>query len=177
VGGHCIGVDPYYLADCAHAVGHQPEIILAGRRINDSMGDYFAERIAETCAAAGIRTPRTLVLGLTFKENVPDLRNSKVVDLLRGLVARGHRVDVHDACADPAAAASMYGLTLLERLPDGGGEAPRYDCLVGAVPHEAYREFEAARFAGLVRPGGLVADIKAMWRTIDLPDSLKRWQP
>ncbi len=167
VGGHCIGIDPYYLAACAQAAGHEPEIILAGRRINDAMGDHFAARIAEHCGAP---RPRTLVLGLTFKENLPDLRNSKVVDLINGLTSRGHTVDVHDPHADAAEAKSSYDLSLLPTLPNGGG----YDCLVGAVPHAAYREFG---FAGVVKPGGLVADIKGMWRDVALPEGLRRWQP
>jgi UDP-N-acetyl-D-galactosamine dehydrogenase len=173
VGGHCIGVDPYYLAACAQAAGHEPEIILAGRRINDGMGDHFAAAIAERSPAADGRPLRTLVLGLTFKENLPDLRNSKVVDLVAGLAARGHRVDVHDPHADAAEARTSYGLSLLPALPNGG----TYDCLVGAVPHEAYRRFDAQSFAGLVRSGGLVADIKGMWRSVALPDGLRRWQP
>jgi UDP-N-acetyl-D-glucosamine/UDP-N-acetyl-D-galactosamine dehydrogenase len=167
VGGHCIGIDPYYLAACAQAAGHEPEIILAGRRINDGMGDHFAARIAEQCRAL---KPRTLVLGLTFKENLPDLRNSKVVDLVHGLQARGHAVDVHDAHADAAEAKSSYGLSLLSTLPNGGG----YDCLVGAVPHAAYHAF---RFASVLKPGGLVADIKGLWRDVALPEGLRRWQP
>jgi len=173
VGGHCIGVDPYYLAACAQAVGHEPEIVLAGRRINDGMGGYFADCIAARSESADGQPPRTLVLGLTFKENLPDLRNSRVVDLIAGLTARGHRVEVHDPQADAAEARSSYGLSLLPALPD---RAP-YDCLVGAVPHEPYRRFDANTFAGLVKPGGLVADIKGMWRAVPLPDSLRRWQP
>jgi len=167
VGGHCIGIDPYYLAACAQAAGHEPEIILAGRRINDGMGDHFAARIAEQCRAT---KPRTLVLGLTFKENLPDLRNSKVVDLVHGLQTRGHTVDVHDPHADAAEAKSSYGLSLLPALPNGAA----YDCLVGAVPHAAYHAF---RFASVLKPGGLVADIKGLWRDVALPEGLRRWQP
>jgi UDP-N-acetyl-D-galactosamine dehydrogenase len=172
VGGHCIGVDPFYLAACAQAAGHEPEIILAGRRINDGMGDYFAARIAERCKSDGDPS-RTLVLGLTFKENLPDLRNSRVVDLIRGLAARGHVVEVHDPHADAAEAQAAYAITLLPDLPNGR----RYDCLVGAVPHEPYRRFGAEVFSGLLKPGGLVADIKGMWRSVVLPDGLGRWQP
>jgi len=170
VGGHCIGIDPYYLAACAQAAGHEPEIILAGRRINDAMGDHFAARIAEQCDAPA---PRTLVLGLSFKENLPDLRNSKVVDLIRGLRARGHAVDVHDPHADAAEARATYDLILLRSLPNGAA----YDCLVGAVPHAAYRDFGPDSFAGLVKAGGLVADVKGMWREVALPEGLRRWQP
>jgi UDP-N-acetyl-D-glucosamine/UDP-N-acetyl-D-galactosamine dehydrogenase len=173
VGGHCIGVDPYYLAACAVAAGHDPEIILSGRRINDAMGDYFAERIHQESAKNGTRTPRTLVLGLTFKENVPDLRNTKVIDLVRGLVSRGHRVDVHDPQADAADAKAHYGLALLPEL----SPSQPYDCLVCAVPHDAYRAFDGARLGALVKSGGLVADLKGVWRDLDLPPGLRRWQP
>ncbi len=168
VGGHCIGVDPFYLAECAKALGHHPEIILAGRRINDAMGGFVAGRIDEVLGGA---PSRILVLGLTFKENVPDLRNTKVVDVIAELQAKGHDVQVHDAFADPDEAMRVYGLPLLARFDDGD-----YDCVVGAVPHRPYVDFTAETFASLVRPGGLVADIKGMWRTLTLPDGLRRWQ-
>ena len=173
VGGHCIGVDPFYLAHCAQALGHEPEIILAGRRINDAMGDHLAGRIAGALGAA--RRHRTLVLGLTFKENLPDLRNSKVVDLVRGLTRRGHQVDVHDPLADPTEAQSFYGIELVAP----GTERPNgavYDCLVGAVAHDAYRSLDAEALGRLVRPGGLVADVKGMWRSVELTDQRRRWE-
>ena len=168
VGGHCIGVDPFYLAECARQVGHHPEIILAGRRINDGMGAYVADCLHQ---ALDGRPSDILVLGLTFKENVPDLRNTKVVDVVARLTALGHRVKVHDACADPAEARREYGLSLAATLDDGP-----VDCLVGAVPHHAYAGLSAGQLAALVRPGGLVADLKGMWRGLDLPDGLRRWQ-
>jgi UDP-N-acetyl-D-galactosamine dehydrogenase len=168
VGGHCIGVDPFYLAECAQKIGHHPEIILAGRRINDAMGAYVADRID---AALGSQPSRILVLGLTFKENVPDLRNTKVVDVVAQLAAKGHQVAVHDAFADPAEAQRIYDLTLVPRFDQGG-----WDCVIGAVPHRPYLAFTAETFATLVRPGGLVADIKGMWRHIALPEGLARWQ-
>ncbi|MGH6932543.1 MAG: nucleotide sugar dehydrogenase [Dongiaceae bacterium] len=174
VGGHCIGVDPYYLAACAQAAGHQPEIILAGRRINDGMGDWFAGRIAAALDAVpgAPARPRSLVLGLTFKENLPDLRNTKVVDLLRGLERRGHDVTVHDPLADAAAAREMHGVALLNDLPPSP-----FDCLVAAVPHDAYRGLAAADLARLAAPGGLVADLKGIWSGLALPPALRRWQP
>jgi UDP-N-acetyl-D-galactosamine dehydrogenase len=175
VGGHCIPVDPFYLAACAQAVGHEPEVILAGRRINDGMGDYFAERIAEIFGKTA-RAPQTLVLGLTFKENLPDLRNSKVIDLIRGLEARGHRVSVHDPHADPAEARAIYGLSLLTDLPERkAGE--HFDVVVLAVPHEAYRAYTAEDIGRLLAANGLVADIKGIWRGLALPDDVRRWQP
>ena len=124
-------VDPFYLAEFAQRMGHHPEIILAGRRINDGMGDHMAGRIAAALAESGGARPagRVLVLGLTFKENVPDLRNSKVIDLIDGLQRRGHAVDVHDPHADPSEAKSSYGIGL---LPSLDGVSP-YRALVGAV--------------------------------------------
>ncbi|MFZ5791324.1 MAG: nucleotide sugar dehydrogenase [Pseudomonadota bacterium] len=178
VGGHCIGVDPFYLAHCAQALGHPAEVILAGRRINDGMGDYVAGRIDEAYRAGGGKpasAPRTLVLGLTFKENLPDLRNSKVADLIRGLRARGHAVEVQDPRADAAEAEALYGVKLLAKLPTNGDGAP-FDCLVGAVAHDAYKALAPADFAGLVRAGGLVCDIKGMWRRLDLPKGQRRWE-
>ena len=168
VGGHCIGVDPFYLAECARAVGHHPEVILAGRRINDAMGGFVADAIHQ---ALDGRPSDILVLGLTFKENVPDLRNTKVVDVVARLSGLGHRVSIHDACADPAAALREYGLTLTPDLVDG-----QADCLLGAVAHRAYVDFPAERLAALVRPGGLIADLKGMWRGLVLPDGLRHWQ-
>ncbi|PKU23533.1 nucleotide sugar dehydrogenase [Telmatospirillum siberiense] len=168
VGGHCIGVDPFYLAECAKALGHDPEIILAGRRINDGMSAFIAGRIDEVL---GGKPSQILVLGLTFKENVPDLRNTKVVDVVTALQAKGHEVKVHDAFADPDEAMRAYEIPLLARFDEGD-----YDCVIGAVPHRPYVEFTEETFATLVRPGGLVADIKGMWRSITLPDGLRRWQ-
>ena len=116
VGGHCIGVDPFYLAHAATALGHHPEIILAGRRINDRMAVFVADCIADRLAAqAKTRLAPVLVLGLTFKENVPDLRNSRVIDIINGLKPRGFQIDVHDPLADPEQAKREYGVTLATR--------------------------------------------------------------
>jgi len=167
VGGHCIGVDPYYLAHKALAMGHHPEVILAGRRINDGMGDYVAGRIDAALGAPS----SVLVLGLTFKENIPDLRNSKVVDIVAGLRARGHQVRVHDAFADAEEARQHYGIELAGDLAGLAG----FDALVGAVTHAPYAAFATADFTRLLRPAGLVADIKGMWRNVALPDGLRRW--
>jgi UDP-N-acetyl-D-galactosamine dehydrogenase len=167
VGGHCIGVDPYYLARCALDNGHHPEIILSGRRLNDSMGDYVAGSIADRLP----RNARVLVLGLTFKENVPDLRNSKVIDVITGLKARGLTVDVHDALADPAEASHEYDVTLMDSLDGASG----YDAVVGAVSHDAYAGFDDGDFTRLLKSGGLVADVKGMWRKTALPAGLERW--
>ncbi len=169
VGGHCIGVDPFYLAHCAEKLGHHPEVILAGRRINDQMGTYVAECVARLL---GEGRKEILVLGLTFKENVPDLRNSKVADVIAGLRLHGHRVAVHDPLADAREAAALYKIELAPRLPEG----KRFDCVVGAVAHNEYRTFTAETLAALTVPGGLVADIKGMWRGLSLPTGLRRWE-
>lgn len=166
VGGHCIGVDPYYLSYKAQQLGHLPRVILAGRSINDGMATWVADQVHGQLGRAG----EVLVMGLTFKEDVPDLRNSKVADLIARLRWIGHDVTVHDPLADPAEAAHEYGLTL-----DPQALGRRYDAVVGAVSHAAYRGMSAAEVAGLVREGGLVADVKGMWRGLDLPPGLRRW--
>src|SRR5579883_692031 len=168
VGGHCIGVDPFYLAHRALEVGHEPEIILAGRRINDSMGAFVARRVDEQIA----KKSRVLVLGLTFKENVPDLRNSKVVDIVSGLHHLGHDVVVHDSLADPEEAFDHYGIRLATSLGDIGS----FDAVVGAVAHTNYSRFTPSMLERLLKPGGLVADVKAMWRHLALPETIRRWE-
>ncbi|NQU72545.1 MAG: nucleotide sugar dehydrogenase [Rhodospirillales bacterium] len=173
VGGHCIGVDPFYLAHAATMIGHHPEIILAGRRINDSMGGYVAECVARELAKTGRGAgARILMLGLTFKENVPDLRNSRVIDIIMALKERGFAIDVHDAFADPAEAVQYYDVELVPSLDGASG----YQCVIGAVPHDAYCAFTGDRFQELLEPGGLIADIKGMWRKMPTPDGLLRWQ-
>jgi UDP-N-acetyl-D-galactosamine dehydrogenase len=167
VGGHCIGVDPFYLAHAASAAGHHPEIILAGRRINDSMGDYVAGQVSERLN----RGDPVLLLGLTFKENVPDLRNSKVVDVVRGLERRGHQVHVHDPLADPDEARAFYDIELLPALEAAGPVA----AVVGAVAHAPYRALDGTALTRLLRPGGLVADVKGMWRGGALPAAIRYW--
>lgn len=174
VGGHCIGVDPYYLAHCAQQAGYHPEVVLAGRRINDGMGAYVAACIAEAMARgpSGNNGKDILVLGLTFKENVTDLRNSKVVDLIGELSGRGFKVQVHDPMADPGEAMEHFGVRLLADLDRARG----FDCIVGAVAHRMYGEFDAGIFTRLLRRGGLVADIKGIWRRIELPEGARRWE-
>ena len=166
VGGHCVAVDPYYLAQCARDVGHEPEIILAGRRINDQMPHWIADRIDALLP----RRSRILVLGLTFKENVPDLRNTRVVDLIGGLTHAGHHVTVHDPLADPAEAQSHYGIALADGLP-----AEAFDCVLGAVAHAGFRALESDDLAAMLTPSGLLADLRGMWRDRVLPDGLGRW--
>ncbi|MBL0928811.1 MAG: nucleotide sugar dehydrogenase [Alphaproteobacteria bacterium] len=172
VGGHCIGVDPYYLADLSQRLGHHPEVILAGRRINDAMAGYVATRIArELVGIGGAGARRILVLGLTFKENVPDLRNSKVADLVRALAEWGHQVDVLDPICDGDEAKHEYGFAPLKMLQAKAG----YDAIVGAVSHDAFAAWKVADFQNAAKPGALIADIKGMWRGRDLP-GFARWE-
>ena len=168
VGGHCVSVDPFYLAHRAAKAGHVPEVILAGRRINDGMAGFVAAHIAERLPA---RT-RVLVLGLTFKADVPDLRNSKVADLIAALEAGGHTIEVHDPIADAAAARAAYGIGLLRTLQG----LKRYGCIVGAVGHRHYREMGGEKIAALATRRGLIADMIGMWRHTVLPQGLRRWQ-
>jgi len=165
VGGHCIGVDPYYLSHLARTLGHKPQVILAGRETNDGMGGWIADVLHDRRPKAG----RALVLGLTFKENVPDLRNSRTVDLVRRLQWLGHDVAVADPLADPDEVGREYGLELTEL--DGA----RYDLVVGAVPHREYRDLSDERIAALVAAGGTLADLKGMWRDRTIAPGIDRW--
>ncbi|MBP6986109.1 MAG: nucleotide sugar dehydrogenase [Alphaproteobacteria bacterium] len=192
VGGHCIGVDPYYLAECAKDLGLNAEVILSGRRINDSMGSYVANKINERLVekqSYGQRA-RILMLGLTFKENVPDLRNSKVIDVIRRLEDYGHEIVVHDVLANAVEAKQYYGLeihtdmSMLESVQaqmavgenQSRGSVLPFDCIVGAVSHEAYTQMEAKQFSHLLKPGGLIADIKNMWPASRIPEGMQYWK-
>jgi len=157
VGGHCIGVDPYYLTYKAEEIGFHPAMILAGRRINDNMGPYVAGRVVRLMIKAGIsvRDSRVLVLGLAFKENCPDIRNTRVVDLVRELRSFGISVDVHDPWADRAQAEAEYGLRLVERP-----EKAAYDAIVVAVAHECFREAGAVALRRYGRQPCVLFDVK-----------------
>jgi UDP-N-acetyl-D-galactosamine dehydrogenase len=165
VGGHCIGVDPYYLSFRAQQLGIEPHVILAGRSTNDRMGAWVAERLHERRGKAG----SVLIMGLAFKENVPDLRNSRVIDLIRGLEELGHDVIVHDPLADPAEARHEYGLDL-----DADALERSHDLVVAAVPHAAYAALPDEKLAGLVAEGGLLADLKNLFKGRALP-GVERW--
>lgn len=168
VGGHCIGVDPFYLAHLSRELGHDPEIILAGRRINDGMADFITQSI---CALFDSGPKHILVLGLTFKENVPDLRNSKIADLIACLQNAGHKISVHDAFADKDEAKAEYGIDLLDELRL---DQPA-DCVIGAVGHEMYQAFDAADLSALVSQDGVVADLKGIWSNLSLNPTVTRW--
>jgi UDP-N-acetyl-D-galactosamine dehydrogenase len=168
VGGHCIGVDPFYLAHAAKAVGHEPEVILAGRRINDGMAGFVAAEIHRRLAGPS----RILVLGLTFKENVTDLRNSKVADMVRNLATAGHQVAVHDPLAAADDARALYGIELLAGLDGAAG----YDAIVGAVAHDAFRALRPDRLAGMLVKDGLVIDLKGIWRDLPAAVPVRHWR-
>ena len=167
VGGHCIGVDPYYLSHRAQELGHDPQVILSGRAINDGMGAWVADSMHEE---RGGVAGKALVLGLTFKENVPDLRNSRVVDVIRRLEELGHDVTVHDPRADAAEAEHEYGIAL-----DADALGRRYDLVFAAVPHEEYKALDDSAVTSLVADGGLLADLKGIWRGRDFGGAAKRW--
>jgi UDP-N-acetyl-D-galactosamine dehydrogenase len=160
VGGHCIGVDPYYLTHKAQEVGYHPEMILAGRRINDNMGGYVATEVVRLMNLKRIHAmgSRVLVLGLTFKENCPDLRNSKVADVVRELQAYGARVDVCDPWANRAEARHEYGITPI-RNPKRG----QYDAIIAAVAHNEFRELGIGAVRKLGRRNHVVYDIKCVF--------------
>jgi UDP-N-acetyl-D-galactosamine dehydrogenase len=157
VGGHCIGVDPYYLTYKAEEVGYRPEIILAGRRLNDSMAEYVASRMIKLMISRNIQPSgaRVLCLGLTFKENCPDVRNTKVADVIKELQSFGCRVDVHDPWADASEAQHEYGISLVAK-PDRGS----YDAIVVAVAHKEFVELGTAGIRAFGSPNVVIYDIK-----------------
>ncbi|MGF1624502.1 MAG: nucleotide sugar dehydrogenase [Alphaproteobacteria bacterium] len=160
VGGHCIGVDPYYLTARAEQVGYQPHVILSGRRVNDGMGAFIADRVVQLMLkGCGFgRQPVVGVLGITFKENVPDIRNSRVPDIVGRFADYGVSCQVHDPCADPGETRDEYGIALHTELDDLSG----LDGLVLAVPHAAYLELPAAFWNGRLRETAVLADVKSV---------------
>ncbi|MEX8517142.1 MAG: nucleotide sugar dehydrogenase [Leptothrix sp. (in: b-proteobacteria)] len=174
VGGHCIGVDPYYLTHKAEMLGLHPQVILAGRRINDGMGKYIAEQTVKQMIAAGsyIKGARVNVLGLTFKENCADLRNSKVVDIITELKSYGVEVFVHDPGADADEAMHEYGVRLLS-----WDELPRADAIVAAVAHKGFQKLSAEDFCRKLVKGGCFIDVKSAFSEAALSDAgLKVWR-
>jgi UDP-N-acetyl-D-glucosamine/UDP-N-acetyl-D-galactosamine dehydrogenase len=162
VGGHCIGVDPYYLTHKAEMIGYHPQVILAGRKINDGMGKYVAEQTVKKLIQAGkmVKGSRVLVLGLTFKEDVPDIRNTKVVDILAELKEYGVISLVHDPHADPDETRHEYGLELVDLKTD-----TLYDAVIFAVNHRAFADLDVARLKQLTDDGdgqGVVIDVKSV---------------
>jgi len=159
VGGHCIGVDPYYLTYKAEAVGHHPQVILAGRKTNDNMGKFIAEQTVKHLVREGHRVAgaRIAVLGLTFKENCPDLRNSKVVDIIAELDEYCCDVMVHDPLADKEEAVEEYGITLCDR-----DALTNCQAVILAVPHTEYLELSTEQYASMLDKAGTLVDIKSV---------------
>jgi len=157
VGGHCIGVDPYYLTHKAQELGYHPEVILAGRRINDSMGQYVAETVARLMMRKRINVvdARVLVLGLSFKENCPDLRNTKVVDIVRNFESFNAKVDIYDPWVDAGEAFDEYRVRLTGQLQPG-----TYDAIVLAVSHREFVEMGIAKLRALGKPNAVIYDVK-----------------
>ncbi len=158
VGGHCIGVDPYYLTHKAELVGYHPQVILAGRRINDGMGKYIAEQTVKCMIANGlpVKGADVIVLGMTFKENCPDLRNSKVIDIVRELQSYGVKVHVHDPLAESAECEHEYGVKLT-----AWDDLPTAQALVAAVSHAEYAQMGLPRLASKLVAGGVFTDVKS----------------
>jgi UDP-N-acetyl-D-galactosamine dehydrogenase len=171
VGGHCIGVDPYYLTSKAQELGYNPQVILAGRRINDSMGNIIARRVVRFLAqgARPVHQARVGILGLTFKENVPDIRNSRVPDILAELKTFGIKPLAHDPRADAKEIAHEYGLSInkLAQFRD-------LDALILAVPHRDYLD-KPDRIAAMLADGGILADIKSVIDPAALPGNVRYW--
>lgn len=156
VGGHCIGVDPYYLAQCAQRYGYNPEIILAGRRMNDGMGAYVADRVIKLMLKKGIQVlgSHIIIFGFTFKENCPDVRNTKVVDIVKALKEYNLNITIFDPWANPAAVKSEYGLDVVNELP----KDEKFDAAIAAVAH---REFEGMDITSVLKPKHVIFDVKA----------------
>ncbi|AKV00970.1 UDP-glucose dehydrogenase [Labilithrix luteola] len=172
VGGHCIGVDPYYLTMKAQQVGYQPEVILAGRRINNGMGPFIGQKMAKLLIENDIPVKRARVgiLGLTFKEDVNDLRNSKVPDILKELADFGIDAVVHDPHADAAEALHEYGIKLAK-----WEDIRNLDGLVVAVAHEAYTKMGQEKLLSLVRHGGVVMDVKSVLDPKEVDRGIRYW--
>lgn len=172
VGGHCIGVDPYYLTTKAEELGYRPEVILAGRRINDSMGTYLAQRLVKLLVQANrpIQGAKVGILGLTFKENVPDLRNSRIPDIVAELQQFGIHPLVHDSLADSQEAQSEYGIELID-----WEELSHLDAMILAVPHKAYLEMPDQELLASLNPDGVLIDVKSVLDPTTLHKTLNYW--
>ena len=160
VGGHCIGVDPYYLTHKSQEMGYHPEMILAGRRINDNMGLYVAAEVIKLMVKRGMSLPksRILVLGITFKENCPDVRNTRVVDVVQELRSYGAAVDIYDPWADADVVQHEYGISILKQPPEAG----QYDGIVLAVGHDQFRDMPPESIHAWGRAGHVLYDIKSL---------------
>jgi len=170
VGGHCIGVDPYYLTHKAQEIGYNPEIILAGRRINDNMGAHVAERVVKmmTRRRVPVVDAKVLVLGLTFKENCPDIRNTRAIDIVHELEGYHAQVDIYDPWANPEEVKHEYdGLTLIPQLQDG-----QYDAVIVAVSHRQFLEMGTQAIRRLGKPNHVLFDVKGILPADQVDDRL-----
>ena len=172
VGGHCIGVDPYYLTTKAEELGYQPQVILSGRRINNGVGAYVAQRTMKMLSRVGVSlsSAKVGILGLTFKENVPDLRNSRIPDIVNELTEFGIRPLVHDPLGNPEEALEEYGIALCDWTELSG-----LDALILAVAHRQYMDLPRPQLLGLVRDGGVVIDVKSSLDPASLDRGLSYW--
>jgi UDP-N-acetyl-D-galactosamine dehydrogenase len=170
VGGHCIGVDPYYLIQKAQSVGYYPDILLACRRINDAMGRHVASEVVKLMIHKGhaVAKARVLVLGFTFKENCPDIRNTRVIDLVRELQAFDIQIDLYDPRADSLEAQHEYGVSLLDSMPQPG----QYDALVVAVAHDEFKQLGITGLRRLANGRAVIYDIKGMFDKDDVDGRL-----
>ena len=159
VGGHCIGVDPYYLAQCAQRHGYNPEIILAGRRMNDGMGEYVATETIKLMLKKGIQVLNSaiLILGFTFKENCPDVRNTKVIDIYRALKEYNLNITVYDPWVNPAIVEHEYGIKVTNVIPDVSEESKKFDAAIAAVAHD---KFEGLDVGSLLKARHVILDVK-----------------
>ena len=166
VGGHCISVDPYYLAQCAEKIGHKPEVILSGRKINDSMGAFIGDRADKLLKNKRTDSAKVLVLGFTFKEDINDIRNTKVIDVINRLKANGHSVGVHDPFAYPEQVKQEYGIELVPSLEN----EQTYDMIILLVAHKPYIEMSVKQIEAKLNPDGTVFDMKSIWRPLTFSD-------
>ncbi|UOE80943.1 Vi polysaccharide biosynthesis UDP-N-acetylglucosamine C-6 dehydrogenase TviB [Vibrio splendidus] len=157
VGGHCIGVDPYYLTHKAQAVGYHPEVILAGRRINDGMGAYVASQLVKALLKKRIQVngAKILIMGLTFKENCPDLRNTRIVDIIKELAEYNIEMDIFDPWVDPAEASHEYGLSVISQRPE-----EKYDGVIVAVAHQQFQSMSQEEYRALTKEESIIYDLK-----------------
>jgi UDP-N-acetyl-D-glucosamine/UDP-N-acetyl-D-galactosamine dehydrogenase len=172
VGGHCIGVDPYYLTTKAESLGYHPEVILSGRRINDGMGRFIAQKLVKLLSQSNVSflTAKVGILGLTFKENVPDLRNSRVPDIAAELQQFNVQPIIHDPLANSAEAVHEYGIPLTD-----WSEFQDLDALILAVPHQQYLDISAIALCAKLKDNGVLIDIKSIHHPQDIPQGIQYW--
>jgi UDP-N-acetyl-D-galactosamine dehydrogenase len=172
VGGHCIGVDPYYLTAKAEQLGYHPQVILAGRRINDGMSGFIAQKVVKLLSASdlALREAKVGILGITFKENVPDLRNSKVPDIVKELIDFGVTAHVHDPMVSSKDVKHEYGVDMV-----AFEDLRELDVLILAVPHRRLMELGIDELLAPLKPSGIVIDVKSKLDPADLPDTMTYW--